>query len=120
MSCAEKWQRYRLRCQVCGVMFPCWMKSQPTCSKRCGGLRRIDRSRETGKMGGLASGRIRVTQAVKAMREAWPDMPDAAVRRLLELRKRWYSTGHKAGERAGYRRGWAEALGERETRGRVA
>ncbi len=115
MSCAP----YRKRCPQCNEMRVYTRKLQKWCSVPCA-------------IKGLAArGHHRYASRCSHAKHPWStatmqaelralDASPALIAYAIKLRHRAYAAGHSTGRDAGYREGFAEALGERETRRRVA
>lgn len=114
MAVAAKWHRHRKKCAHCGVIFPCWERTQRHCSRRCAGFSRGIANAESGRIGGARKAEASVARHMAAILAAWPAMPAEAREVIHRFGLLRYRAGRKSGERAGRRLGWAESLGERE------
>lgn len=112
MPSAAKYQRYRRKCQRCGVMFGCWRPTQRWCSRKCCANDRIDHQRRAGQTAGKLSGQRQAARVLAELRATWPDAPLSALELLRTQRRIWWMAGYQAGDKRGFRRGFAAALGE--------
>lgn len=116
MSVAVKWHRYRNRCVHCSTMFPCWVKRQRHCSRRCAGFSRGLANIESGRLGGQVTTEQSIARHMAQVLAVWPSMPPEAKGWIHYFGQQRYRAGRKSGERAGRRLGWSEALNEHGSR----
>lgn len=107
---------YRKRCQHCQQMFIAERKRRTYCTRRCSTQARKQASpdfyREMGRKGGTRSGATRSRTLEARLRKLLGEsasLSDAYRLAKQNTRRSLYGNGW----RAGYRAGWAEALGER-------
>ncbi len=102
-----------LKCPICRTV-RIKNRRTKTCSRVCGQAwlkrqRGADFHRKAGQHAGAKSALRTKAKTERRWRERWPGVPVSAARAIYT---QGFNSGFRGGSSSGYRRGWAEALGE--------
>ena len=107
---------HRKRCVHCQQMFQCRDKVQKFCGHACARAANVDVLKANAAKTNWKRSTHRMSEHTKALYDAWPEMPWECFQQVIRYGKTRWAVGRASGDRAGYARGWAEALGEKKGR----